>query len=473
MDSIQAKRLSDSVQGLSVGGWHISGFFGNGKSAVVLPAVRDTQQGAIKIFHEELIERFGKAAQLERIFREKSLVDADHPNLVRILDGGECAVTGHLYVVMEQLPYENLQEKLATLPDAAVRHVISQIASAARYLEDRGLAHRDIKPENIAVADDFSRAILMDLGVLRPFGPSNLTDVDQRSFIGTLRYSSPEFLLRQEKESLEGWRAVTFYQLGAVLHDMLMKKPLFYNHSEPFSELVNAVQNEKPEIHAADATSVALANRCLVKNPTTRLELVTWSDFTDVPQDRTADAAAARARVRQQQDYIRATRQGTEISAPDSERLAKRALEDLCRRLESRIAALINDLKCFPLRATKSERDTANRRCTTTVQFERDSDFGLPFYLTVVIQIEMIDENNGAPIYRALSVGALSDHEDAAQLRPTEVFFTGELDSLLDGEHLEPLFVMGLERAYSVLAQGCAPSAAGAVILTNIASEKR
>jgi serine/threonine protein kinase len=140
VDSTQAKFLHDSLQNVTVGGWHISGSFGYGKSAVVLPAVKDGQHSAIKIFHSELIERFGKSVQLERILRETSLIDANHPNLVRILDGGECSVTGHLYVVMESLPYGNLQEKLPLLPIDAVRHLIFQVASAARYLEDRGLA---------------------------------------------------------------------------------------------------------------------------------------------------------------------------------------------------------------------------------------------------------------------------------------------------------------------------------------------
>jgi hypothetical protein len=64
VDSTQAKFLRDSVQNVTVGGWQIFGSFGYGKSAVVLPAVKGGQNGAIKIFHSELIERFGKAVQL-------------------------------------------------------------------------------------------------------------------------------------------------------------------------------------------------------------------------------------------------------------------------------------------------------------------------------------------------------------------------------------------------------------------------
>ena len=116
MDSAQAKQLSDGLLGKRVGDWLIDEFLGNGKSAVVLRADNNGVQAAIKIFHPELIERYGKAVQLERIKRERSLIGAEHPNLVRILDGGECDSTGYLYVVMELLPYRNLHQCLKDLP---------------------------------------------------------------------------------------------------------------------------------------------------------------------------------------------------------------------------------------------------------------------------------------------------------------------------------------------------------------------
>ena len=108
----------------------------------------------------------------------------------------------------------------------------------------------------------------MDFGVIRPFDLSNVTDEgDQRYFVGTLQYSPPELLFREEQHSLEGWRAITFYQLGAVLHDPLMKKPLFSDLSNPYARLVRAVEREVPRVDSteADADLRLLAQNCLAK----------------------------------------------------------------------------------------------------------------------------------------------------------------------------------------------------------------
>lgn len=459
MDSTQADILRDSVQGIKVGGWLISGFYGRGKSAVVLPAEKNGLLAAIKIFHPELVERYGKSVQLERINREKSLVGASHPNLVKIYDGGECSDTGHLYVVMEKIPYKNLQEKLQDIPLNSIPQIIAQIASAARFLEDRGLAHRDIKPENIAISDDFNRAVLLDLGVLLPIGLSNLTDVDQRFFIGTLRYSSPEFLLRQEENTTEGWRAVTFYQIGAVLHDLLMKENLFSDFSEPFSRLVEAVKSERPHIFSEDTRSVALANRCLVKNAATRLELVSWANFLEADRNQASNALAARERIKQRQKYFLQMVPNSQAATVNNNAV-KHVIEDLCNQFESRIAALLNDLQIFPLRSTRSEKSISDRRCVFFVQFEPDMEKGLPHYLVIIFQIELIDQNEGCPIFRAGSAAYLSAEESVQDfVCPTIQFHIGELQSLLDSPSLESQFLAYLESAYEAGEEGKSPNA--------------
>ena len=458
MDAAQAKLLADSLQGKAVGGWAINGRSGNGKSAVVLSGSKDGVTAAVKVFHPELVERYGKPVQLERIAREKSLIGAEHPNLVRILDGGECSATGHLFIVMEWLPYTPLSDALQLIPLQVVPHIIAQVASAARFLEDRSLAHRDIKPENVMVSSDFSRAVLMDLGVLRPIGISNLTDVDQRSFIGTLRYSSPEFLLRQEKDTVEGWRAVTFYQLGATLHDMLMKRPLFDDYSEPFSQLVDAVRHVIPKIYSDNARCVALANHCLVKNPATRLELVAWTDFSESNSAVASSATAARDRIKLRQKYFKQGSRGQSTSLVDAQRLVRAALDELCNRFESRIAALMNDMQCFPLRATRSEKFVADRRCKTCVHFERDDEKGLSHRITMSFEITLLDENQGSPICRAACCAVFSNAGvSSEELKPSRHFFTGEVQALLDGVELERQFLDALEEAYRLQDTGSVP----------------
>lgn len=457
MDNSQANILRESLQGVSVGGWLIEGSYGNGKSAVVLPASKGDQLGAIKIFHPELIERYGKDVQLERILREKSLVDTSHENLVRIYDGGECPKTGHLYVVMERLPFKNLHEQNANIPLSAVPNIISQIASAARFLEDRGLAHRDIKPENIAISDDFTRAVLLDLGVLLPIGLSDLTDVDQRYFIGTLRYSSPEFLKREEEDTIEGWRAVTFYQIGAVLHDLLMKEVLFAEFSEPFSKLVDAVAKVKPTVTSSNTGLVLLANSCLTKKPATRLELVEWLSF--MPQQENADElAAAKDRISKRQRYHQEANTVANVGMQTLERDIRHSLDDLSNRFQSRIAILLNGLDAFPVRATHSTKSVAERCVEICLQFAQNEELGLKYRLSIGYSIKLIDYNDGSPIVRASFAAALGNEPtEACDLGPLKKFYTGEVTGLLDSQSLEKTLVDCLDAAYATIEKGIEP----------------
>lgn len=463
MDAAQAQILVDSLLNTVVGDWHIDAFLGKGKSAVVLACTRGTEVGAIKVFHPELIQRYGKHVQLERILREKSLVGAFHPHLVRILDGGECDKTGHLYVVMERLPYANLHDELQKIPPEAIPVLISQIASAARFLEDRNLVHRDIKPENIAVSPDFSKAILLDLGVLRPVGSSNLTDIDQRPFIGTLRYSSPEFLERKEEDTLDGWRSVTFYQLGAVLHDLLMKRVLFEDDSEPYPRLVRAVLEKVPQIHAASAKCVALANHCLIKNPITRLELINWERFQVLPEDDPVNLSQVRDRIKQRQKFFQ-TAESAEKAVGYPKKFSRKALDDVCNRVESRIASLMNDLQAFPLRTTQSVKDAERGVCETYIHFEKDIQKGLPFRLAVLLRFSLLDENNGKPIFRAEAAAAMANEEIPNEKMPApSLIQAGELELLLDSPSLETLFIRGLDDAYTRIETNAVPTP-GAII---------
>jgi serine/threonine protein kinase len=298
MDEYIANNITTALVGTTVGGWLVQKYVNHGKSAVIFLAEKGGDRAALKIFDPEIIQRYGRDAQLDRIKREQSLIRKTHPNLVRVFDGGEDGQ--YLFVAMEYFEGQNLADVLLKIPASEVRILISQIASAAKFLEDSSFAHRDIKPENIGLSPDMKSAKLLDLGVIRPFDLSNITDQgDQHYFVGTLQYSPPELLFREEEQSIEGWRAVTYYQLGGVLHDLLMRRPLFENFKNPYARLVRAVEREIPRVDApeVDADLRLLAQNCLAKNPRQRLETVNWEDFC---RPRVTDPMdAARRRIAQ------------------------------------------------------------------------------------------------------------------------------------------------------------------------------
>jgi serine/threonine protein kinase len=286
MDRTSAKKLASRLKGKVCAGWRIVEYINCGKSAIVMKAERGGECGAIKIFDPELVERYGEAVQTERISREKSLNAHPHPNLIRVIDGGHWEEESLHYVIMEYLPWRNLADALKEVPVGSERSIIAQVAAAAQFLEQQGICHRDIKPENIAVSDDFSVAKLLDLGVILPYSSRPITDgTDAKVFIGTLKYSPPEFLLRTEENTLLGWRAITFYQLGGVLHDLIMRKSLFSGCENPYAVLVNAVQTMVPTIESQSVSSamLELARNCLVKRAEIRLKIVRWDMFMSEP----------------------------------------------------------------------------------------------------------------------------------------------------------------------------------------------
>ncbi|MBY0575008.1 MAG: protein kinase [Gallionellaceae bacterium] len=251
---------------------------GKGGSATVYEATRDGGKFALKIFDKAALEEFG-GGETTRISRQLELRDHKIENLIKIFDGGYDDEEETYFLVMEYLPWPSLEKSIGQLPDEAIPSLIGQLAKAAKDLEELGVVHRDIKPANIHVSEDFKLLKLLDLGVMQPIEPSQ--DVSEGRFVGTLRYAPPEFLLRKEKRDLDGHRAITFYQIGGVLHDMLMKKPLFEEHSKPKAALYKAVEFVTPDIVVDKQMDywAALADSCLAKDPRHRVKNVSWNDF--------------------------------------------------------------------------------------------------------------------------------------------------------------------------------------------------
>jgi len=451
MDTVIAKRIETKHIGREVGDWRIESRIDQGKSAVVFRAAGDNGLTAVKVFDPEMVERYGKKTQLARIERELQLKGQHHPNLIKILGGGECARTGYLFVAMDLVDAPNLGSVLTSVPPTRIWPTISQIASAARFLESLNLAHRDIKPGNIAISRDYHQAILLDLGVLRPFGVTGLTDIEKQSFVGTLQYSPPEFLVREEEDSLDGWRAVTFYQLGAVLHDLIMGEPIFANQSEPYGLLARAVERVIPKIEntSVPADLVVLAASCLQKDPRLRLDLVKWEHF-DPPElrgDANADDPISRIRRRRamaQQSCITEAETSAEQKARSARRTVQKLQADLhdCAQQECIGSELFPPLEIH---------DFALERANVggfKIQFHPSSEHTLPNFLSIFIILELFDENSeAAKILCAAGVSAAPMETLSFASLSTQELFKGVYNRTSVSGRLKAMLYRALDKA--------------------------
>ncbi len=278
MDTYKAKQLEQILKGQKFLNYEIINLLNNGKSSVVFKA-KDLGGNfyAVKIFDNDLIERFGHEIQEKRIEQEISLKGHTISNLVKIIDGGKTQIESneYYYIVMEYINGQNLKQFISssTYDNSFLQKVVKTLFNISEALLAKGIVHRDIKPENIMINEN-GEIVLLDLGVLKLIGVPSFTDQDKKQFVGTLRYAPPEFLTRNEEDSRDGWKSVNLYQIGGILHDLIMKKELF-NEYTPFSTLVLAIKEDVPTISNADFpfSTIQLARDLLVKDWKKRLAL--------------------------------------------------------------------------------------------------------------------------------------------------------------------------------------------------------
>ena len=270
-------------------GWVLGSPLPPGGTSAVYEVMKDGIACALKVYDPTFLkDRRGEATRARFSLMLEKLKGHTCPYLVEIYDGGECDET--LWLLMARVPGNCLVNVLESVPRNAIRRIIDNVARAARFLEELGLCHRDIKSENIVVSEDFQQAVLLDLGVIRQVDDDGAgTDNDgQLPFVATAQYSSPEYMFRLFPLGPRLWLGLTYYQLGAVLHDMIMRVPLF-------DDVVRQSKENRYLIAYAVATRIPvvaiipdvpqdltlIAQRALDKDLERRLAAVNWDDFID------------------------------------------------------------------------------------------------------------------------------------------------------------------------------------------------
>lgn len=285
---------------------------GAGNSASVFEIHSANGPFALKVYDPRFFLGENAVVEKRRIEDQLTLRGHDHPNLIKLFDAG--IILDSYFLLMEFLPWRPLNETLNAIAPDQIWNLIEGIASAARFLEEKGFVHRDIKPANIMASEDRLQVKLLDLGVLRSISHFEAGGTDQgpkKPFVATAQYSSPEYLFRIAEASPELWRGLTYYQLGGVLHDLIMQKPLFEEEVNAGNKyhLAYAVLKKTPVIsnQNVDARLIALARNSLHKDLKQRLERVGWDQFN---RPGTGFLSDARKRLRLGDTKVFASRAG-------------------------------------------------------------------------------------------------------------------------------------------------------------------
>ena len=457
MDSSKAKQLANSIAGKSLNGYKVAQLLGHGKSAAVFKGISsDGEPVAIKLFDHDLVDKFGEAMQIQRIEQEIALKGHCIPHLVGFLNGGKAPMDDqdYYYLVMDFIDGTNLATFIREqdYDRAFIDTVLAALYTVSEALLDKGIAHRDIKPANIMVTSSRD-IVLMDLGVHKLIGAPAFTDVgEEKEFLGTKRYSPPEFLRRKEKDCIDGWRAVNLYQIGGVLHDLITKTVLFADKT-PFTNLVLAAIQDNPPISNPNMPTALnqLTRDLLAKDPDKRLrvhrlgQIDTYLATVDAPVSDLASAiAAVNAQTDQYQDILaeidglkRTVKETNELRDNITCEIAacvKKGILRLSKNPDVRYGIDISSSFLFPSDHDKNDSNTINFLVTVS----QNLALGLPWRLCIVIRttnnenhfttvellgfiptgrIKIIPFHDSLPVFQQLDDEQIPGHERVRRAR--------------------------------------------------------
>ncbi|MBX3623135.1 MAG: serine/threonine protein kinase [Rhizobacter sp.] len=260
------------VAGERIGAWRIERPLDAGGMGVVFLARRDDgsyeQQVAIKFVRiaDAFLSADRRSDLLARFANERRvLARLEHPNIVRILDGGSTDA-GVPYLVMEYVDGVALNNWCDRhhLDIAARVELVARVCDGVQAAHRHLIVHRDLKPQNILVGSDGEPRVL-DFGIARvAHHHENEGDIAG----GSPYYMSPEQVKHQPVD-----RRCDVFSLGVVLYELLTGTRPFRGAS--LKEITDAVVSfEPPKAHEVDPSVPKalseIAARAMEKNPEDR-----------------------------------------------------------------------------------------------------------------------------------------------------------------------------------------------------------
>ena len=194
-----------------IGAYDVLRELGSGGMGTVFLAERRLGEARQRVALK-LIRGFPTREARLRLERERALLAGlEHPNIARLIDGGE-SDDGQPYLVIEYVDGEALFDACAQrqLPLDARLALFERLCHAVQHAHQRLVVHRDIKPSNILVRAD-GDPVLLDFGIGRLLDGGDAAAT--QAF--TPAYAAPE-----QRRGEAATTASDVYGLGTVLYEL-------------------------------------------------------------------------------------------------------------------------------------------------------------------------------------------------------------------------------------------------------------
>lgn len=243
----KSSETEDPMVNRRLGAYKLVRRVGQGGMASVFLAVRADEEYqkevAVKLVQpgldsQDVLSRFRSERQ--------TLAGLDHPNIVRLLDGGSTQ-EGLPFLVMEYVegrPIDEYCDQHKLSVDDRLR-LFSHVCDAVQYAHEKLVIHRDLKPSNILVVADGTPKLL-DFGIAKVLDPEPNT----HGWLATqtsLRCMTPAYASPEQMRGKSVTPETDVYSLGVVLYELLTgHRPYRLTQHSP-AEIERAICEQEPE----------------------------------------------------------------------------------------------------------------------------------------------------------------------------------------------------------------------------------
>lgn len=235
-------------------------------------AVKKVPVGDNKVWLRDMVR---EVKTFERL-HHPNIVEYKHSWLELSRRSEFCPFVPFLFILMQYCNGGSLAEiiwhdgNLATpkepLSTEQTWHFLLDILLGLQHLHRQGILHRDLKPTNILLSwpeensrrTQSPRALLSDFGTAQAFGepPASATAAASRGYTGTVEYTAPELLFREDEQEREYSEKSDMWSLGMVLYAMCFASlPFFHDDPHVLKGLIKAFVEEKRSASRAEAAT--------------------------------------------------------------------------------------------------------------------------------------------------------------------------------------------------------------------------